>query len=388
MENMKRPWTPGEKWLFAGPLLLGVVVTAIAMGPNVLHDLGGYPTELPATTGTEIVTMALSSNGRLLVAGESIHKPAKATTNSIRLWDARSLEPLSPLNRPVTTKRIPELKRMAFDRATYNVAVSPDAKTLAWSSTHRGPIFTDLGNRQELWSLEAESGSPRFSPDGRLVALETSPNSLQIFASSTGKPIVKWHLGFMPMKTAYQFSPQGHFFASSGPLPKFGEWRKAPNQKGGGVEVRRVSDWKIERVLPLPNPSHIAFSPDERSLVGVGRIFPVPTQGTDGQFCVSSYDVLTGRVKWEIGPGQPEAHPGISVILEVCYSPDGVVVAVAGVGSVVLLLSAETGQVVRSLPFQVNRGAVSPVLADLAFSPDGKRLFAYNSRAVLVWDLD
>jgi WD40 repeat protein len=383
---MKRAWTRAEKWLFATPLLFGIAALAVSIGPGVVRKMRGYPTELPITPGTVVTAISLSADGRLLAAGGRIDS-MRAKNKSINFWDARTLKPLPSLTRPVGRSVDPFSKKTYHEFLTTAVALSPDAQTLAWGSNATGLTVTDLKTRRPLWSAKGYVKTASYSPDGRWLAFNPGNRWFRIVDSRTGKNVTQWeHRDYND--DTHQFSPQGHLFASIAATPFWLEWTKARNERGGEIEVRRTSDWKIERVLPLPNTSVLAFSPDEQSIVGVGKLYrkPYSSMIEPKAIPIRCYNVSTGEVKWELDAQDPHLNPPIQSALDLCYSPDGASIAVLTSGPQLILLDANTGVCTRTLPMPGDTSLYS-LPHGLVFSPDGKRLFARGRHAVLVWDL-
>lgn len=372
---MKKAWSRGEKWLWAAPLLFGVAAVAGKFGPGATRRAMGYPTELSATPGNGLTSLALSGDGRVLVAGEGINGRSKATTNTIYLWDAHTLKPLAPFQYPASR----------FVTLTYCVAISPDAKTLAWSNLASGFKFSDLKTKRTLWKeTKGSAQDAAFSPDGKLVALGYGVRG--IYEARTGKLVTSWNLKPNVSDGTFLFSPQGRYFASDGARLGWNQWLKAPNDSGGDIELRRVRDWKIERVLALPNTEKLAFSPDERLLIGIANYRISNSVSLDGSR-LRCFEVSSGKLKWDLDAHRAGANPELRTLIDACFSPDGTTVAVLPFGHKVFLLDAKTGDITRTFAIPAAQEPTSHLPHALAFSPDGKRLFARGKDAVLVWDL-
>jgi WD40 repeat protein len=380
---VKKSWTRAEKWLFAAPLLFVFIAVAFKAGPEMVRRARGYPTQLPTAPGHRVMSLSLSGDGRVLVASELVTSIRKAI-HSVRLWDARTLKPLPPLQ----TRSFPGRH---YGHGANAVALSPDAKVLAWGAIGNGIRVADLKTRRQLWSIDCDSSNTVMSPNGRWLALKDilAPvrHSVEIFEVRSGKMVAGWTLPPSESKVGFAFSPRGRYFASTGSSPQKAQWHKAPNQRGGEIEVRRVTDWKIERVLPLPNTNIIAFSPDECSLVGISRIYDVPYYGITVGSRLRCFDFVSGQIKWELNSRKPGADPRLQFIQDACYSPDNRWIAILTSNSGIYLLDARTGQITRTLPLPADQIANCNLPHGLSFSPDGQRLFARGNDAVLVWDL-
>src|SRR5262249_19143198 len=118
-----------------------------------------------------------------------------------------------------------------------------------------------------------------------------------------------------------------------------------------GRQVRELTGHSRSKLTPC-----LTFSPDGSALVSGGK---------DGT--VNRWDVATGQPKdpwrWPVPVG--EVGP-------VAYSPDGRLLAFGGQDGTVGLLDAANGQ-------RVDAFRVSGLIANLAFSPDGRTLAAVNA---------
>lgn len=387
---MKRPWTRSEKWLFATPLLFGVIAVGVATAPRVVQRWQGYPTELPVKSGTIWNPIALSHDGQVLLAGTSGRVGPKGELGLVQRFDARTLKPLPRLGNAISANATP----IRGVRLT-SVALSNDGRTLACSSDKKRLTVFDPASGQMLWSARSEPCLPAFSPNSKWLAFNDSKDSVRVVQARTGKTVGTWEQVPALGRGVLRFSPDGRTLASKGPglsrkLLNQLLYNDPPRDRGGHIELRRTTDWKVEHVLPLPNTSRIAFSPDGKNLVGIGLWHDATGNGY-GDTVVRCFDVGSGEVKWEISSLGFNSDKRLRLSHEITYSPDGRIVAVdvSSPREEIVLLDAETGSISRTLHNpQPQYPGLNTTPEGLAFSPDGTRLFARGHNKILVWDLE
>jgi WD40 repeat protein len=127
--------------------------------------------------------------------------------------------------------------------------------------------------------------------------------------------------------------------------------------------------WSL-RLDVARGPAVLKFSPDSQTLVGNGKTLP---HGTIG-----AWDVETSR---ELPPF-PEQSVGVGFVVDVAFSPEGTLLATAGVQSTINIWDFTN----RTVRFQLE-GHLGWVNA-LTFSPDGKRLISADSDGTIrLWDI-
>src|SRR5262249_32939373 len=171
----------------------------------------------------DIVGLAFSSDGKLLASAGG--------SDGVRLWDARTGEPL---------------RALGPKEGTHRIAFSPDGRTIAvgyeptkdWRffSVHLWDVAT--GKETRLGEPDKVVAFPVFSPDGKLVAT-CGGEAIRLWDATTGKELRRCaNTAFFWSPVA--FSPDGKLFAAmDGPLVRFWEvasGRALPPQSPPGHE--------------------------------------------------------------------------------------------------------------------------------------------------------
>lgn len=379
---MKKKWTRSEKWLWATPLLLGLVAAGITFVPRAAHRVLGWPESLITTPDNDIRSMALSRNGEVLAAAGSINTKRgwKRGSGTIYLWNARTAKRLATIA-PVYTRDSTGFIG-GFD--VYGLALSPDAKQIGFTRVAQNWALYDVATQKQLWSFPSFISDAEFSRDGRFVAL--SGASIVIVRASDGRVRTKWKRSGLSNSGDLAWSPNGTWIAIIG------------NHKTVNfIELYGADSGKLVRRIPSTQEvsgetvESVAFSPDSRQLVVVASVGSYDSSNNFNMFApVRCYSASTGRLLWEVK--SPDFGGGDGTHASFCdaiFSPDGRVVAAYQYheGKVFLLDSA-TGAIKTTLNFGRVRPSSFFVPPGLEFSPDGKRLFARGRSEILFWDLE
>ncbi len=267
------------------------------------------------------------------------------------------------LGRPFTTGEPFVVKDDEFPKG---VAVSPDARTLAVTQSDGTVDLIDartLRPRRSLQALPGFAAAVDFSPDGRLIAVTGEGGRITLWDGRTARPAGPDLKGLRTTSQSLAFSPDGRLLAAAG-LGGAGVGGPAGDTKPGMVMV-----WDVRRRAPtgvrfrLMSPS-VAFSPDGRLLAAAGIKERSEVR-----------EVRTGRLVARLKTDDE----GRSV----AFSPDGTRLATGLYDGRTQLWSTATWKPVgRALEGHTAR-VISP-----EFAPDGRTLATSSADGtVLLWDV-
>jgi WD40 repeat protein len=345
-------------------------------------------------------TVAFSPDSTRLATG--------GTDATVRLWDVATAGEILTLRTPGSN--------------TYALAFGPDGRRLATTGTGmRAAVRVwDLTTGKEVFLRETGSGAGltvAFSPDGTRLAtaggraslvgipgeVKTWEGEIKVWDARTGQEIGVLN-GHGAGVTAVAFSPDGRRLASASHDHAIKVWDVAADARPRTFLAAPVGSLKRHLFRGL------AFSPDGRSLAGgaeqgMVKVFDLGTGqevralsghtlnvnrvafSPAGQLLASSGSVVDsapGGIRrelkvWEVRTGRE----ALSLPTRAgCFSPDGKHLACEQ-DEAVEVWDTTTGRKLFSFP------ASAGSTADLAYSPDGKRLAGTNgSRTLRVWNTD
>jgi WD40 repeat protein len=259
------------------------------------------------------------------------------------------------------------------------VAFSPDGKTLATGRRdlskpdEPGEInLWDVAKRKVIatFKMHADSGgSLAFSPDGRTLA-------------AGGERVTLWDVATRKEKASLKGDSDDRFVAFS----PDGKTLAVGGASGTGlVKLWDLSTRKVKsslRHLEFKEVNSVAFSPDGKHIAsGAGQ---TASNGAPGPGEVKLWDAATGRELASLRGGAI-LEGGPEFVRSVTFSPDGKLLASAGVYGNVLLWDVKTGKQTATLQ-QFKEGDVNPAYC-VAFSPDGNILAAGTFRGIKFWDV-
>jgi WD40 repeat protein len=400
----------------------GTIVTASG-GTVHLWDVAtgtarGEPIEHPG----EVVGLAFNPDGKSFVIGASDPFGHESTAD---LWD------------PVTARKLVDLE-MNRHADLYDVVFSPDGKmvlTTGGAGTQRIDASTGKAIGAPMKQVD-ETFLAVFSPDGKTIVTGSTglrgeaDGDVRVWDAATGQQRGTGLTHNEPL-TAIVFSPSGLTFATTYESGQTRIWKtrtgriSAPSLRVGGRvsalaftaddQVLATADssgeirlWSVRGGKPLPTHAdyrgkldRMEFSPDGVTLTlfgadGLTRWKPfskdpaVPVQHRSrGRALTYSADyrrVVTtdGDRAVRIWDLSPYRHEGASLELDeeaqaLAYSPDAMTIAAGCSDGTTVLWGGEAGVSGRKLK---NKSAITA----LAFTADGRQLYAANRSELLVWD--
>jgi Tol biopolymer transport system component len=232
-----------------------------------------------------------------------------------------------------------------------SVAFSPDGRRLFTGSADKTAKVWDAATGTEVLTLRGHTDpvtSVAFSPDGRRLLTGSEDKTAKVWDAQTGTEVLtlRGHTGFV---LSVAFSPDGRRILTGSQDGTARIWHSAE-----GTGVLRL-DPGILLIMGT------VFSPDGRRLLVYGH----------------------GASVWDIGKGTellPLNQPSGSLNTAAAFSPDGQQILIAsnypfdkGKPGEVWLFDAKTGAALWKLDGHTG------MVTSLAFSPDGRRAFAWDA---------
>jgi WD40 repeat protein len=245
--------------------------------------------------------------------------------------------------------------------------------------------FWDLAARRATWSLTTTNlgfAARRVacSPDGQRVALASAPDlergDVVLLEAASGRQLLRTNVAGIG---SFGFSPDSHLFALGDGEGRVRVWSA---NKGNGVFTTKATGSSSGTALTDLSPEV-----GQRERPGLSKEVPVTALAfsPDGRQLVTAVGTLTSELRLlDLPTRQPQWMGSVpSAVRTVTFSPDGRRLAMAtgrfpGSPADLLIYDTASGQQLLHLGADVER---------VAFSPDGARLWAVNSkRTLLFWD--
>ena len=310
----------------------------------------------PAVPGAAAQPIAVSADGKTLASADT----------KIYLWDVATRRVVATLTDP------------QFHYAG-DLAFSPDGKTLAIENSPDLYLWNAV-SRRVVVTLTTPSGlsSPAFSPDGKILAAAGADNKVYLWDVAKLRLITT--LQTLPRKVGYNgqintgqitsiaFSPDSNTLAVS----FYGGSGSYENQPGG--ELWDIATRRIVTEFPSNDTGDgLVFSPDGKTVV---------IDDSGGYFL---WDVAQKKVRFTLSDPSPNVgtwHPAGDAAT---YSPNGKTLATAdgSPNNSVFLWDVATGRMIGRLTDPNSQG-----VGALAYIQDGKTLAVSDGNGnIYLWDL-
>ena len=258
----------------------------------------------------------------------------------------------------------------------------------------RGPGIT--ANLERTIALgEAPAREPRFSRDGRLLALTSAAGPVYVVRTSDWRAIRRFeHPGGA---TAAAFTPDGRRLYSSGYDGVVRSWDVPSSRLGTPLKASGVAVWTLDI---SPDGSRLAIG----DVDGVARVWKLDSADRperifrghrrniwEAQFSPVAPELATGSFDftarlWDLASGRTirELRGHSQAIVGLDYTPDGRLIATSGDDSTIRLWRTRDGGPMRTIK-------AGNHTYDVEFSPDGRWLAssgrARSALGTLLYDL-
>jgi eukaryotic-like serine/threonine-protein kinase len=186
---------------------------------------------------------------------------------SIRLWNTSTGEALGEVKNGART-----VERAAMDR-------SPDGRLLVSADPDGEAFVIDVNTKKKICKLDlgkhedivCSAGLVRFSPNGQLVAVATSPDIIRLCDVPTGNRVDTF-IGHEDQIQGLAFHPNGHLVASCDMAGVIRVWSLNTDDETKEVgENNGTAEWPSYFQGHFARAWSLDFSPDGTDLVSVGR---------------------------------------------------------------------------------------------------------------------
>lgn len=390
-----------------------------ARSGELLLDFSGH--------GFPVGGAAFSPDGELVVSSSYERDPVRGVVGTVHLWSSLTGEVL----RTFEAGRKPIVDVRFSADGTRLAAASWDFCVYLWDLRSDGPPRTLAMPEEDLYNAVDDVA---FSPDGGRVAGASKDGTARVWDSDSGELVLTLR-GHDNDVTAVAFSPDGGVIATASADQTVRLWG---GEDGAPRGVLRGHLQRVDDVVFRPDGRLFSASPDgtlrewDASVDWYGGVvrrtsdacYAAVFRPDGGRLATCSYD---GRVQqwdpatWELLAAW-QAHPQDQSCHALAWTPDGERLASGSWDKSVALWDAVTLEELDRLEHDsgVHRLAIAPdgrtlavalsasiwlwdlssrerlrtldqvgsTTTDLAFSPDGARLYAANrDRTLRAWDV-
>jgi len=352
--------------------------SAVARPPTATVTAEESPTDAPFPAGSPALSpTALPDDGNTAVLTETLpSEPAEAAPQA-------GMSTALPGFRPPEAEEPGWLFHGTGDRLP-PITFSPDGTMLATGHNDGSVRLWDLASGGQIRELTAVAGGEltavAFSPDGLFVAAAgPGAGTIDLWRAATGEWVQTLEGGAGLSDVA--FSGDGRLLA--GGIAR-GDTRAALGQ----VFVWDTERWAIQQVLADVAPD-VVFGREGATLATVSGV-PLAAMGAT---------IEAGAVVlWDAGRGEQVQQLGVDgYVVGIDYHSGEDTVAAnilqstqaePGYASLTVLLDANSGEIVHSLPAPAEGGALPLFVEEVALSPDASRVaVGYRPDQIGIWEV-
>ncbi len=319
---------------------------------------------LPGDAG--VCGVAFSPDGTLLASA--------GTDKKVRIWQAAAGTAVRTL-----TGHTGRVWAVAFSTdGALLASAGSDNSVRVWQVV-TGETVRTLAGHNKLRYPDASVCDLAFSPDGTLLASAGVDGTIRIWEIATGAAVrtLTGHDGWV---RAVAFSPDGTLLVSAGEDKTVRVWQ---TKTGAPVGTLTGHTGRVWAVAFSPDGTLLASAGADRTVriwgIATGAAVRILTDHAEGALTAGPDDKTARALEVAAGVARTVTHIPDGV-LAVAFSPDGTLLASAGVDRTVRIWETATGAVVRTLTGHTSR------VSAVAFSPDGTLLAsAGNDLKVRLW---